>query len=143
MSAPKPFMLTPTLIEDHYHRWREVMKAVALHDGFLMGHPSFRPFYTDLLERLREDPWWRNSPNGQHDHAEYLMWDNALPDNEFFIWSKLGGIHTPQQFFGPTGFGRLRLRPINVEGVRPWDTADVPADQVKDVSPDPVDPDAA
>jgi len=136
MSAPRAYLITESMIEDHYHRWREVMKAIAVRNGFLVGHKSLRPIYEDLVDRLREDPWWTLSPTGNQDPAQFLMWHPALPDDTFMIWAGPGQLQTPEQFFGPTGFGRLNLRPLSVEGVRPWETADVPLDQLKPIVAD-------
>lgn len=136
MAAPRSYLLTADIIEDHYHRWREVMKAVALHDGLLAGNPVHQPFYFDLFDRLREDPWWTNSPTGNKEPGEFMMWHPGVPDDLFLIWTKIAGLQTPTMFFGPTGFGRLQLRPISVEGVRPWSTADIPEGEAKPIIPD-------
>lgn len=135
-----PFMLTPEMVEDHYHRWREVVKAVAHRDGFLTGHPKHKGFYADFIDRLMGDEWWTLSPVGNKLPGDFIMWNPNVPDNLFLIWSRPGGIQTPAQFFGPTGFGRLTLRPISNDGIRSWDTADIPEGELKTFDSDPDTP---
>jgi hypothetical protein len=136
-----PFLITTSMVEDHYHRWREVLKAVAHHDGFLAGHPTHQGFYADLIDRLKEDPWWTMSPVGRNKPSQFIMWTDVVPEDQFLIWSKHRGIQTPSEFFGPTGFGRLTLRPISNDGVRPWSTADIPEGELKHIETDPNGPD--
>lgn len=128
----RPYLLNNTLIEDHYHRWREMVLAVARHDGFLLAHVSHQGFYADLVERLAEDPWWKLSPVGVNPPQNYIGWHPSLPKDEFFIWTRHRGVTTPRQFWGNSGFGRLVFRPISAEGVRPWTTADIPDGVLKE-----------
>lgn len=128
-----PMLITPTMVEDHYHRWREMVRAVATRDGYLVTSAKLLPFYRDLVDRLIEDVWWTNSPVGAKHPVEFLMWDHDIPDDIFLIWTAESGAQTPHEFFGPTGFGRLTFRPISNDGIRSWDTATVPDEELKHV----------
>lgn len=131
-----PKLLTSEMVEDHYHRWREMVMAVSRHSGYLVANSSLLPFYRDLIDRLLADEWWTRSPQGGKHPAEFLMWVDIVPDDRFLIWTERRGMQTPRQFFGPSGFGRLTFRPISDDGVRPWDTAGDVLGRPKQIEPD-------
>ena len=111
------------MVENHYLRWREMVKAVSTHNGFLVGSVTHLPFYTDLIDRLREDEYWANTSKGDQPPQAFLMWDHEMPEDVFLIWSKDKGLCSTTEFFGNVGFGRVTFRPISADDVRPWDTA--------------------
>lgn len=104
--------------EDFYIRWRDVMKAVTMRGGFLIVHPDHQPYFDDLLERLKEDAWWRLGPAGGL--SPMMMFHKKIPYEVMMIWTKEGRLQTPTEFFGNVGLGRYSGFGMASSEQRPW-----------------------
>lgn len=104
--------------EDFYMRWRDVMKAVTMRGGFLIVSDEHQPYFNDLLERLKEDAWWKLQPVGQSDPM--MMFHKAIPYHVMQIWTPDGRLQTPTEFFGNVGLGRYSGFGMASKDQRPW-----------------------
>ncbi len=110
--------MTPDQLEDFYQRWKEWILAIARRDGLMVMHTRWAPFFSDLLQRLGEDPWWTLAVPAEV--VPMMRFDKNVPEMHAFIWTAVGKIQTPGEFFGPTGFGRIDIGLPSSEGVMPW-----------------------
>lgn len=121
-------------IDNFYMRWREWMLAAATRDAVVVANPSHQGFMDDLLERLKDDPWWLlQTTLGKN---VIMMFDDRVPYDDFmFSVGTGGGLLTPRELIGPKGFGRLNAKAPSKNGVVPWSEAKPDAD-AKPITPD-------
>ncbi len=136
ISDRRPVWLTKQRQEDIYSRWRELMVAVFRHNGMLVAHPKWKGFYKEMMMRLAEDPFWINGVMLLPDQEPVMMFKVEIPQDNLYAWTPKGGIQTPSQFMGPTGFGRLGWKAPSEDGVQPWETAKVPKGEQKPLTPE-------
>ena len=120
-------------IDDFYYRWREMMKAVNSHGGILIANPAHKGFFTDLIDRLKEDVFW--TPQILNTDQAGMMFRDTVPYDDLMIWTARHRLETPTQFFGRVGFGRMSFKAPTREGVRPWETA-VPDKDARPIAAD-------
>lgn len=119
--------MTTDQIDDFYERWKEWMLAITRRDGLMVMHPKYGPFFGDLIERLANDVWWKVAV--PKDVLPMMRFDpNVRPIDSAYIWTAIGKVQTPAEFFGRTGFGRLNIAVPSSAGVRGWDTFTPPKD---------------
>jgi hypothetical protein len=91
--------------------------------AILVAHPDHAAFLEDLVERLMEDTWWQLGTGAMIDQPALMMFKKEVPFDVMLFWTESGGLQTPAQFIGKTGFGRLTAAAPSANGVRPWATA--------------------
>lgn len=129
--------MTPTQVENFYYRWREWMLVAARRDAVVVANPSHRGFMEDLLERLKEDPWFTLQIPGD----VVMYFDDAVPYDDLMFSVAGRGLLTPAQLIGANaGFGRMNAKAPSRDGVMPWSEATPDAD-AHPVQPDTEEPD--
>ena len=124
--------MTPQQEDDFYSRWREWMVVAAVRGAVVVANPDHTGRFKDLSERLLEDPWW--TLRGIH-HAP-MMFKEEVPYDALLFWVEGKGLQTPAEFIGRTGFGRMKAAAPTRDGVRSWDTVEVPEGEQKELTTD-------
>ncbi len=130
--------MTEDQLTDFYARWREWVVVASLRGAIIVSSPKHQGVFKDLMERLLEDPWWMV----RHLEVAPMMFKVEVPEDVLLFWTEKGGLQSPPEFLGNTGFGRLNAAAPTRDGVRPWETA-VPNGTLKRVTPDAEVPDDA
>lgn len=127
--------MTPNQIDDFYLRWREMMKAVTIHGGLLVANPVHKGFFTDMVDRLKEDIFWITQVFDTNQAG--MMFRSSVPYDDLLVWTpkRRDKLETPTEFFGRVGFGRVGFKAPTREGVQPWETAK-PAPDARPINPD-------
>lgn len=104
-------------VEDYYMRWREVVLVVSKRGGVLVCNVKHEAFFRDMVERLKEDPWWKLQNAGIE---ATMMAHPECPEEELLIWSGPGkGMTRMKVFLGTDkGFGSFeRIMAPTPDGV--------------------------
>lgn len=124
--------MTPKQVDDFYSRWREWMVVASIRGAVVVANPDHTGFFKDLSERLMEDFWW--TVRGI-EHAP-MLFKEEVPYDQLLFHVAGKGLLTPAELVGKTGFGRMSAAAPSRDGVRPWDTVDVPEGEQKELSAD-------
>ncbi len=127
-----PWGMSPAQEDDFYSRWREWMVVAAVRGAIVVANPDHTGRFKDLSERLLEDPWW--TIRGIQ-HAP-MLFKEEVPYDSLMFWTQDKGLQTPEQLVGRTGFGRMKAAAPTREGVRPWETVEVPEGEQKELTTD-------
>lgn len=98
--------MTDIQVLDYYMRFREVALIVAKRGGVVVCNQKHQGFFVDLVDRLKEDPWWRLQTNT----IDLTMMSHPdCPEDELLVWNGKGKLLRMNQFLGTDkGFGSFR-----------------------------------
>lgn len=125
--------MTPDQIDNFYMRWREWMLVAATRKAVVVANPAHQGVMDDLLERLREDPWWLLQSKVGKDVI--MMFHEQVPYDDLMFSVPGRGLLTPRELIGDKGFGRLNAKAPSRDGVMPWSEAS-PDSDARRITPD-------
>jgi len=124
--------MTPEQEDDFYSRWREWMVVAAVRGAVVVANPAHTGRFTDLIERLGEDIWW----TVRGISLSPMLFKSEVPYDSLLFWVEGKGLQTPAELVGRTGFGRMNAAAPTRDGVREWDTVEVPEGEQKELAAD-------
>lgn len=124
--------MSPQQEDDFYSRWREWCVVAAVRGAVIVANPDHTGRFRDLTERLLEDTWWTI----RGIEMAPMMFKEEVPYDALLFWTQEKGLQTPQELVGRTGFGRLSAAAPSRDGVRSWDTVEVPEGELRELTAD-------